>query len=183
MSPVTCRSTGGAEGRCLADCVPQVMEQADILPVDICEANERCTPCYDPRTGEETGICSIGGDMPVDPPFVFPTCCETAGVARGTCVPMELVPEARRSALDEETCPMMMGLLCVPNESVEDPDFVFPSCVTEGFIGGGEPGACVLECLVGGFEGFLLGQSTCGEGEKCAPCDNPLTGMPSGACG
>lgn len=177
--PATCRSAGGVEGRCAAECLPAVQEQLDFLPVDSCMPGERCAPCYDPTSGEETGICSVNGDMPVEPPRTFDPCCD----GRGACVPSDLVPADRRDAVGEDTCPMGMGLLCVPNVLIEDPTYVFPSCTTEGFIGGGEPGACVPDCLVGFLEGLLLGMSTCAEGEKCAPCTDPLSGMPTGACG
>jgi hypothetical protein len=59
-SPVTCTSIGGAEGRCLSVCIPQVGENAGILPDDGCQPGQRCAPCVHPLTNQETGACSIG---------------------------------------------------------------------------------------------------------------------------
>ena len=64
--PASCTSIGGAEGRCLSTCLPFVEAQADVWPVDICAAAERCAPCYDPTT--PTGACSFGCDEPHTPP-------------------------------------------------------------------------------------------------------------------
>jgi hypothetical protein len=175
--PMTCRSAGGGEGRCLPDCLPALAEQRDFLPRSTGGEGELCAPCYDPRTGEDSGACRQNGDMPAEPPFTFPACCED----RGTCVPMELVPEDRRMSLSMESCPGGMGYLCVPDVFLDDPMHRFESCTTDGIIGGGEPGACVLSCLLG-FRAFLLSQSTCQDYERCAPCIDPISGMPSGAC-
>jgi hypothetical protein len=63
-----CRSVGDTEGRCLSLCIPQVADQADFLPQTTCADTERCAPCYDPRTGEDTGACNQGCDTgPTEP--------------------------------------------------------------------------------------------------------------------
>jgi len=178
--PPMCRSIGMAEGRCLPSCLPEVAEQADRLPQDSCADGSLCLPCYDPTTGESTGACELFGDMPTEDPVVFEGCCEHGGTDRGRCVPASVVPEEDRDGLPMESC--TMGELCVPEPLLLDPGYTFPSCMTEGLIGGGDPGACVPDCMVGGFEGFLLNQSTCAEGELCAPCMDPITGDPTGAC-
>ena len=178
--PPSCRSIADVEGRCMPECLPDVAEQADQLPQSTCAAAHRCVPCYDPISGEETGVCSLSGDMPAEPPVTFPGCCEHMGTDRGRCVPESLVPAEDREGVPQDTC--TMGNLCVPEALLLDPMHSFPSCTTEGFIGGGDPGACIPDCMVGGFEGFLLSQSTCADGELCAPCTNPLTGADSGAC-
>ena len=73
--------------------------------------------------------------------------------------------------------------VCAPTVFITDPNYVPPSCLTDSIIFGGDPGACVPDCLIGGFEGLLLGQSTCADGETCAPCTDPISGDPTGACG
>src|SRR6185295_4602839 len=73
--PTTCSSIAGAEGRCLPACLPDIAAQADRLPRDVCPTNHLCAPCYDPITGADSGACRLAGDMPVDPPYVFPDCC------------------------------------------------------------------------------------------------------------
>ena len=57
----TCTSVFGAEGRCLSTCVPQLADTADSLPQDICDENERCTPCFDPLQdgAPPTGACEL----------------------------------------------------------------------------------------------------------------------------
>lgn len=184
--PASCRSIGGGEGRCLPECLPSVAEDAERLPAAGCGTGERCVPCYQPTDGSATGACAINGDAPAEPAFVFERCCEhddRDGVFLGTCVPRESVPADRRGDLEEQECPEDMGLLCVPTANVEDPDRRNPPCTTEGgtFSGPPGPGACVLECMVG-FRAVFLGRSTCGDEEVCAPCIDPTSGEPSGAC-
>jgi hypothetical protein len=129
-----------------------------------------------------TGVCDLNGDAPVEPAFEFPTCCEDDGVSRGTCVPEDSVPADRRDSLDEEECPEDEGFLCVPNTHLADPDYHGAPCTTEpSFIGEPGPGACVLKCVTG-FRGLFLSRSTCADYELCAPCMDPFTGAPTGAC-
>ena len=70
----------------------------------------------------------------------------------------------------------------MPDPIVADPSYRFPGCTTTGLFGGGERGACVPDCMLGFFQGLFVRRSTCAAGELCAPCTNPLTGAPSGAC-
>ena len=176
----TCTSVAGGEGRCLSVCIPQVADQAALLPQDTCPDHQVCAPCYDPITGEDTGGCSLSCDPgPVEPPVTLPGCCD--GV--GTCVPRGLVPPDQVDALPQDTCPMDANdYVCTPTVFITDPMFTPPSCITDAIIGGGQPGACLPSCLITGFEGFLTTQSSCADNEKCAPCNNPLTGAPTGAC-
>src|SRR5262249_4482096 len=74
--PKSCKSVAGAEGRCMSTCIPQIAEQAALLPKDVCGANEACAPCFDPTSSEPTaptGACSIGCDHPAQPPLIL-TC-------------------------------------------------------------------------------------------------------------
>jgi pimeloyl-ACP methyl ester carboxylesterase len=68
---------------------------------------------------------------------------------------------------------------CVPDAfSASLGRFVLRTCTP--FLMGGR-GGCVPKCLAG-LLGFVLGADGCGTAELCAPCDNPLTGEPTGAC-
>ncbi|RMH43787.1 MAG: hypothetical protein D6689_04185 [Deltaproteobacteria bacterium] len=175
FEPQTCRSVGGGEGRCLSRCLPEVAEQLDRLPQDVCPPTHVCVPCTDPLTGEDTGACGLSCDTgPTEPPLVFPKCCD----GRGTCIPGELAGDDADS-LGEDVCPEDSGLLCAPDEFI-DGTFVAEPCVTTGLIGGGEPGACLPDCL-GAVDTIFVGRGTCSEGFKCAPCKGPFGGD-TGAC-
>ncbi|MBW2455013.1 MAG: hypothetical protein JRI68_10905 [Deltaproteobacteria bacterium] len=182
----SCNSVAGVEGRCLSPCIPQIAEQANMLPQDICEPYEVCAPCYDPTTGEDTSACSLSCDPgPVNPPEVLPKCCD--GV--GTCVPPEIVDNVKpgqSAQLGEDTCPQHAGkLVCSPDVFVNDPNWQPQTCQTSlitGFFGEAyAPGACLPDCIPA-VKLFLILQDGCPDGMKCAPCLTPPFGTSSGAC-
>lgn len=205
--PRSCHSLGGAEGRCVSVCVPQVAAQAERLPQDNCVDDERCTPCFEPTTGEPTEACNLSCDPgPTEAPLVFDACCED----RGTCVPSTLAGDAAQS-LPTERCDARDGerYVCAPNEKVQDSTYQFPDCTTAvdcsqaeddvarlGCESGGlglvaladQPGACVPACVLaernptaGIRPSKVYQQSSCGTGEICAPCEIPTVGS-SGVC-
>jgi len=184
--PKSCNSVAGVEGRCLSPCIPQVAEQVAMLPQDICEPHEVCTPCYDPTTGEDTTACTLSCDPgPVNPPELLPKCCDGAG----TCVPPELVDNVKpgqSEQLGEDSCPQSAGaLICAPDIFVNDPNWKPQSCQTSlisGFFGDAyKPGACLPDCIPA-VDLFLILKDGCPDGMKCAPCLMPPFGSPSGAC-
>ena len=179
FTPPSCRSIADVEGRCLPSCLPAVAELASSLPRSTCAATHLCAPCYNPTDGVSTGSCDLNGDMPVEPPYVFPGCCTFSGVDRGRCVPETTVPADSRDSLQADSC--TAGDLCVPSPLLADPTYVFPTCTTSGLFGG-SPGACIPDCMVTGLSSIFLSQASCLDGELCAPCTNPLTGASSGAC-
>jgi hypothetical protein len=181
-TPDYCPSIGGGEGRCLPDCLPDIQEQADQLQQSTCDPGELCAPCTDPITGEDTGACRINGDEPTEPPYTFPECCDGISL----CVPGYLVPEDQHEQLDGEGC-ADDGFLCVPKVFVEDPDYQPEACnaaLVLTFCLDTSPGVCLPACLpaLRGIEGDLLCQGGCPDAWKCAPCDDPLSGDPTGAC-
>jgi hypothetical protein len=171
--PTTCLAFPGttAEGRCLSDCLPQVQDQIDQLQQDICTDSERCVPCNDPFDGTLTGACATSScDMPVDPPYVFPTCCaNAAGVDEGTCV-SEAILGADAADLSQLTCPT--DLLCVPNEYL--PDSPVPIQLCNSGLGAG---ACVSDCVDLGIGG-IFGQADCTDNHTCVPCWAGAPGCP-----
>lgn len=178
--PTTCESIAGAEGRCLAECLPAVAEQADLLPQDICGEGDKCVPCYDPFDGTETGACSQSCDPgPVEPPVSFSRCCTD----RGSCIPSASIPPDDAANLDADTCASMDDL-CVP-DGFADGTFVAQSCTTSLIALAGpeyEPGACLHDCIPA-TDNFAIRQDDCPDGFKCAPCLDPLDGgAPTGAC-
>jgi hypothetical protein len=171
----SCRSLGGAEGRCLSTCIPRVAEQLDVLPVDVCAEGERCTPCFDPITGEETGSCGQACDPgPSQDPVVFPDCCGELGV----CVPGSLVPEDQLDLLGSDSC-TGEGALCAPRTMASDRSFVPATC--SSLIDA--EGRCLPACLPDvAAQADRLPMTSCAAGELCAPCFDPLTGAATGAC-
>jgi hypothetical protein len=169
-----CTSVGGAEGRCLSPCIPQVAEQASLLPKDVCEGDWLCAPCFDPLTGENTGACNQGCDTgPTEDPVTFDNCCNDLG----SCVPQDLVPAEQLEQLGTDTC-TEPGTLCAPND-LANPSFIPPTCDS---VNGAE-GRCLPECLPDiQAQASLLPQADCAEYHLCAPCYDPVTGDDTGAC-
>jgi hypothetical protein len=174
----TCQSVGGAEGRCLSTCLPNIQAKAATLPKTGCAPGEVCAPCFDPVSGASTGTCTLSCDPgPTKPPFTFPKCCSDAG----TCIPSSSLPDAQASTLGTDTCPSgTNGYLCSPNDFIGgDGGYVPPTCDS---IGGGE-GRCLSTCLPSiGSQASKLPQSSCAAGHVCAPCYDPVTGADTNAC-
>ena len=121
-------------------------------------------------------------------PTTFAACCE----GRGKCVPSGLVPEEQAQNLGEDTCgggegdddddqgEGGSGQLCVANELLAGA--IPPPCTADGFLIGEYSGVCVT-CVDLGIQGLVVAQGTCDDDYECVPCENPLTGEPTGAPG
>jgi hypothetical protein len=186
--PKTCTSVAGSEGRCLSSCLPLIAQQGSLIPQDICAADERCAPCYNPTAADptqQTGACMVGCDMPKQPPTIltcpysgpdvvdpnsFPPCSPACGGAH--CLPASLVPASQQALL--AACP---GGFCAPDPIIaSDNHYVPPTCTS---IAGAE-GRCLSTCLpMIAAQADLLPQSTCATGTKCAPCYNPTAADPT----
>jgi len=172
----SCTSVAGAEGRCLSLVLPAVADQASLLPQATCEASERCTPCFDPLTGQPTGACTLSCDTgPTQPAVTFAQCCDN----RARCVPASAIPDEQEGQLSDEDCEAEPDSLCVPNEILADGPF--PACAASGPLIGSYTGVCLSDCLDFGFVGLALGRGNCQQGYKCAPCEQ--FGDPTGAPG
>jgi len=116
------------------------------------------------------GSCVSLPPAPIDP-STLPSCC-AAGAAH--CVPTASVPSGDIAAL--APC---SGGYCVPDPFITNPDYLPPSCTAFN----GTPGTCLSLCVpqVEQYKSILT-QTTCAATELCAPCTNPLTNQPSGAC-
>jgi hypothetical protein len=183
--PDGCRAVGDLEGRCLSRCLPSVSDMADLLDSESCPATHLCVPCYNPLDGTDTGACSLSCDSgPVEPaPEPLQRCC--GGI--GQCVPSSAVPPEDLDRLGADTC-SGSDLVCAPDVFIDDPSYSPPECTTLviKLIFGPEfgPGRCLPECLpdVQGVAGAVLMQDGCADAFVCAPCLDPLSGEPSGAC-
>ncbi|MET0384701.1 MAG: hypothetical protein ABW321_02020 [Polyangiales bacterium] len=156
------------EGRCIAACFVQQLPIVSRLRQATCAATEVCAPCYDPLTGDSTGLCERDGDAPNDPPTPgFPEC----GEGLGYCVPT-YAAGTQASQLSQLTC--AAGELCAPKIKAADPNACFDRCTS-----GLGAGACVPSFLAGGVAAALA-QESCQEHELCAPCE--LLGTRFGVC-
>jgi hypothetical protein len=171
----SCESIGGAEGRCQSICLPAIAAQAEMLSQVTCANRELCAPCYDPISGDDTHACNAAPcDTPKEEKYVFDYCFNDLG----RCVPPELVDEADRKQLGQRTCDE--GLLCAPNEFVENPDYMLPACDIDG-----EKAACVPEAVTAiNIIRSTLRQRDCPENHLCTPCElNIFTlHISTGAC-
>ena len=183
--PATCKALAGAEGRCLDTNIPQVDAQKAQLSRDTCDANELCTPCFNPIDGKPTGACStVSCDAPKQPAKTFTACCNSQGSSRAKCVPTSIVPSAEQGNLDDDDGTCQKGAeLCVPNEMLQ-PNFKGPACTGSTLLTGNYEGVCLSDCLSFSFiQSLGISRGSCTKGFKCAPCTNPITGKATGAPG
>jgi hypothetical protein len=180
--PKTCKSIANAEGRCVNVNIPAVEAQKASLPQDNCDANERCTPCFSPLDGKETGACkTVTCDSPKQPAVQFKTCCQGKGTG-GKCVPKTMVPAAQQSKLrdDEDACEKGTEL-CAPNENL-DPANKPAQCTASTLFTGQYSGVCVSDCVDFSFiESIGTSRGNCPKSFTCAPCEQG--GKPTGAPG
>jgi hypothetical protein len=177
-APAACRAPGDLEGRCLSTCLPDVAKQRDSLQRVSCMDSELCVPCYDPRSGQDSGACRIGADMPVAAPRTFDACC----AGRAHCVPRDVL---LLSATDSDLAVLGMGscsgpnTYCVPDAWLATPRPVPPACRAPGDL----EGRCLSTCLAQVAErADTLRQASCAAGELCVPCYDPRSGADSRAC-
>ena len=181
--PKTCRSFASLEGRCTSMVFPDIQKQKDRLPQDACDANERCAPCFDPM-GKATGACSsVSCDAPKETFKPFQACCSNGSKSRGVCLPTASMPPEAASGLEKKECAATTDS-CVPVEETTD-GFKHPKCTASALLGAYD-GVCISTCVKMDFLTQLgTARGTCSADSFCAPCENPLTGEPSGApdCG
>jgi hypothetical protein len=117
--------------------------------------------------------CPYSGP-PVFNPASYPACSPACGGAH--CLPAGLLPASAESYFAACT-----GGFCVPDTVIAAAgNYVPPSC--DPFPGTGAPGRCLSQCLPSVAADPTLVVSTCGVGDRCAPCFDPLTGTSTGAC-
>jgi len=176
--PPTCTMPGGIEGRCLSKCLPVVQESIDLLPQADCLDSQRCVPCCDPFTAENTGACDVGCDVgPADGfcDFGYDQCCKGAG----HCIPNELIPPDMLESLDGKEC--STGMVCTP-DVLQDPLYIPPSCTGQILFTMDYTGVCLSKCLKIPLD-FLIWSGSCSSNYDCVPCVDPLSGESTGAPG
>jgi hypothetical protein len=178
--PPACTAFAGttAEGRCLSNCLVAVVQQPS-LEVSTCNAAlEHCAPCYDPFSGAATGACTtVSCDLPTQPKYTFPWCCNDNGIAEGRCIPKTQVPSGQQGSLNQDACPSN-SYLCVPLENL-------PGGRGQGCHVSFTPvppfnydGSCISNCVNLGL-GTLYPQANCPSNHTCIPCSS----APGGSAG
>ncbi len=179
----SCRSANNEEGRCVSLCVPEVKILQDYLPVDVCDEDERCAPCYNSATGVSMGTCEMSCDTgPVEAPFLFERCCNSVGA----CAPSIMVPANVRDQLGQDTCEA--GELCAADDFF-DIEYIPAPCDSTAIRKNETTtvvleGRCMPDCIpsVATFaESGIFPQDICPEHFVCAACYSPA-GHPTGAC-
>ena len=209
--PTRCNALNGREGRCLSICIKSVWDQLKDLEQSTCKKDERCVPCYDPRTGYGTGSCTVGPcDKPKFPPKTFEECGHGTGDA--FCIPAYKIPSSQSCHFDKSGCRSgckEKGTLCVPKVIIDAGTSYTPrrcKSTLSGFI------ALFMTLFKNPFEAFgkmklysdgrcisrcmkqvkqnpsakLLSSKGCQASEICIPCYDPqkvAQGLvPTGAC-
>jgi hypothetical protein len=183
--PTSCRSIAQAEGRCLPKCIPELANQSVEFPQDICPDKFACAPCYDPRTGELTPVCTSPDDPgPKEAPKVFDRCCN--GI--GSCLSESLILESKNAAeaadliasqLIEGSCDPDKGLLCTPDVFVDIENYLPPKC--RSFRN--TEGRCTPDCISRiSDQRIILPKEDCPAHFSCAPCYDPVDGEATGIC-
>ena len=180
FTPPTCTSVNESEGRCVSRALPSVTAQAAMLPQSSCGTFELCVPCYSPLDSSPTGACATSCDLgPTEPPKPFASCCE----GRARCIPTASVPGDQTDNLEGHECDDLAegAYFCVPNQILNDEPT--EPCEADNFLVGYYTGVCLSDCLDFGIGGLAMSGGSCADGYSCAPCENPLTGAPTGAPG
>jgi hypothetical protein len=167
--PSACRAPGDLEGRCLSTCLAQVADRADTLKQASCAAGELCAPCYDPRSGEDSGACRSGSDQPTEPARKFAACCGSAAAASGTCVPVELLTSEQQSSLPVDSCTAYASR-CAPAQLLAaGPAARLPSCSASVLLAGSQAGVCLADCF-SAASAALFSRASCGSAQHCIAC-------------
>jgi hypothetical protein len=203
VPPASCTAFGGA-GVCLSKCIPEVAQNEGILKPDVCAGeDDLCVPCISPLDGTSTGACELisiahcnGDDVPTGgdgsacddpatcnydancPPVFDPTSLPSCG-ADAHCLDAALVADpAEASRLG--VCPTDGTKLCVPDVFLRTGGKFTPATCSSVNAAEGRCLSLVLPAVAA--QASLLPQDTCAASERCAPCFDPISGDPTGAC-
>lgn len=153
---------GSVEGGDDGSSVPDVnVIGADGAPLKGCSGY----PGQDPSKLSGAGCCSYG------PSHCAPESAIPAGVRNGF---NGCGPDGSAN-----------GSLCVPDPIIQAGSEYVPNTCTTKILTWTLQGVCLSECITlvsGNSQVSLLKKETCGQGELCVPCIDPLTMMPTGSC-
>lgn len=198
-----CTAVLNTEGRCFWPLAKQVMENYDLLKgatKDQCEGDQICAPCMDPRTQEETGVCSLGESAGGSDCKGGSTEKKTSGATKPAATCPQVEPILEEGTFKQDSCGTNM--LCVQEDLVgADRAKLLAKCSTgvcapkKSVLRGGNyvPKTCKSianaegRCSNVGVPDIaakkdLLPRDTCDADELCAPCFDPTDGRETGAC-
>lgn len=162
-TPKSCQFLGGKlEGACASLLLIELNAHKDQVTQEGCDADERCTPCDDPRTGEDTGTCGPSGvhaeACAGGSGAAGESCCHAAGV----CMDREAVPADARDDMDRDSC-AQKNQVCAP---LSMSDGVPTKCSLLGVSG-----VCIDVCFASVLQGVQrTARADCGPTELCLPC-------------
>ena len=157
-------------GACMSLLVKQIAEHEDQLGKDVCDDDERCTPCISPIDGTNTKLCDAIGvyqdECKGGAGAKQASCCHGQGV----CMSRDGVPEDSRDDMLQDTCGREK--VCAPAAMV---DGTPESCSVLG-----ASGVCIDLCfakMLGPAAGVM--RAGCNATSVCLPCVIGKTrGMP-----
>lgn len=152
---------GQKPGVCMSTMIKDIDAHKNELQKDVCDDDERCAPCVDPRDGSDTHVCDPIGVYETackgGPGSQLPTCCHHQGV----CISPDAVPADQRDSMTRDVC--HDAKVCAPASLVDGKPK--PCNVL------GDPGVCLDVCFA-----KMLGpaqrvfRDKCGPTEVCLPC-------------
>ena len=153
----------GRPAACMSLIVKDVADVKDQLQQGSCDADERCSPCINPLTGNDTFACADGygvhegectGGQASDSAA---SCCHGMGV----CMTEESAPAETRDNMKRQTC--AAGQLCAPASMTTGTPV---KCDVLGFSG-----VCLDLCFAAMFAGTsTVMRAGCQPTEMCMPC-------------
>jgi hypothetical protein len=156
-----CTFFGGKPGACVSTLVKEIGDHAGQLQQDVCDPDERCTPCISPINDTDTHLCSEIG--------VYAEACKGGAGAKqqscchgqGVCMARDGVPEDSRDDMQPDIC--KNDKVCAPAAMV---DGTPETCSVLG-----ASGVCIDLCfakMLGPAAGVI--RAGCGPTAVCLPC-------------
>jgi hypothetical protein len=152
---------GGKPGACMSTLIEDIDAHKGELQKDVCDEDERCAPCIDPRDGSDTHICDpIGVYQDAckgGPGTQLASCCHHQGV----CISPEAAPADQRDSMVPDICPR--SKVCAPASLVDGKP---KQCNVLG-----DPGVCIDVCfskMLGPIQKVF--RDKCSPTEVCLPC-------------
>jgi hypothetical protein len=148
-------------GVCMSTLLKDIALHQNELQRDVCDEDERCAPCIDPRNGNDTHICDPIGvyenKCKGGPGQQEQTCCHGEGV----CINQDAAPADQRDSMVHDSC--ALPKVCAPAAMVDGNP---THCNVYG-----ASGVCIDLC----FSKMLMGaqkllRAGCGPTAVCLPC-------------